>query len=192
MLSLTHFSLGCATALAIAQPKDMNEAVTFSIVGGLAGLWPDCDLGNSKISKLTNKSIKFLIPLLALCFFTKRQNINIDNIEKLTKFLIGFSTIVGITFLARTRPHREFTHSLLCTLAISVSSWLVGRDLWLCITIGVLSHILIDLLNEKGETLLFPYKKRFSLGLCKSNGLVNNILGAISSLYTLYMLNNVL
>jgi inner membrane protein len=44
---------------------------------------------------------------------------------------------------------------------------------------------LIDLLNKKGEQLLFPFKKRFCFNLCKSDGMVSKslfMLGAIISL----------
>lgn len=176
MLALAHFTLGSATAVAVCQPKNISQAIPVGLIGGLFGIWPDCDLGDSKVSKLADNATKFIIPVLLLCYLIKREGVNIYHMEKFIKFFLGVGIFIGFTFFGRSRPHREFTHSLLCAVILSAGAYLMIPDLWQAVLVGTLSHIGIDLLNEKGETILFPIKKKFKLGICKSNGIVNSVL----------------
>ena len=41
--------------------------------------------------------------------------------------------------------------------------------------IAFASHLALDFLNHKGEQLLYPYRKRFSLGICSASGLMNRL-----------------
>ena len=43
--------------------------------------------------------------------------------------------------------------------------------------LGLLLHLILalDFLNHKGEQLLYPYRKRFSLGICSASGLMNRL-----------------
>lgn len=41
--------------------------------------------------------------------------------------------------------------------------------------IAFASHLALDFLNHKGEQLFYPYRKRFSIGICSASGLVNRL-----------------
>ncbi len=43
-------------------------------------------------------------------------------------------------------------------------------------TLGYASHLVIDLLNKKCEKLIWPMKKGFSLNICSSRGLINELM----------------
>jgi inner membrane protein len=56
--------------------------------------------------------------------------------------------------------------------------------------IGFATHLLLDLLNRKGEQLLYPLKNTYCLGVCSSSGVVNDILfafGLVATIFLLYM-----
>lgn len=43
------------------------------------------------------------------------------------------------------------------------------------LTLGVLSHILLDMLNPKGVCLFFPWKKKISIGKIRTGGVIEKI-----------------
>ncbi len=76
--------------------------------------------------------------------------------------------------------HREFTHSIIGTIFISyLMYFILGRFkidsqyvnmFTIAFTIGLISHILLDIITISGVVLFYPiYKKRIRIGLFKSN-----------------------
>lgn len=57
--------------------------------------------------------------------------------------------------LSKSLKHRSVTHSLLFLLISTILSPYLG--------IGVLTHILLDMLNPEGVRLFFPYKKKMKV-----------------------------
>lgn len=101
------------------------------------------------------------------------------------------STISGkhklISFIARIFfGHRKFTHSLLGLAAAGGILYLIALFVsipymgWIAsgLLCGILSHILLDMLNPKGVQLLYPVKTMVSIGKIKTGGLLENIVAS--------------
>lgn len=83
--------------------------------------------------------------------------------------LIAFGSLLpdvdhaGSTFGKAVKPiskrlrHRGFTHSILFLIITTIISPYLGM--------GVLTHILLDLMNPKGVELLYPHKKNYKIPL---------------------------
>lgn len=188
MLAVAHFTAGCATAITLCQPKKLTDMVTVGLVGGFAGIWPDCDLANSKISKQANEAMRILLVLLVFSALVVREGINIYDMKRLMTFFGGIFIFIAFTMVSRTRPHREFTHSLVCAIGLFLVAKVAIPEYAIAVLVGILSHVLLDILNTKGVMLLFPFKKGFKLGLCKSNGMVNKIIPVVCVVYVGVML----
>jgi inner membrane protein len=73
-----------------------------------------------------------------------------------------FMPLAGILQLLRIK-HRTMTHSLICLVGLAVLlSSLPPFFKWTCL-LAYASHPLIDLFNEKGVALLWPWNRRFRL-----------------------------
>lgn len=183
MLAVAHFTTGCATAITLCQPKKLTDVITVGLIGGLAGIWPDCDLGNSKISKQANNTMKILLPLLMFSALVAHEGINIYDMKRFITFFGGIFVFIAFTIISRTRPHREFTHSLICAIGLFIAAKFIITEYAMAVLVGLLSHIVLDILNTKGVIVFFPFKKGFKLGLCKSNGIVNQIIPVVCIIY---------
>ncbi len=180
----THAAVGVATALTGCAlfPYLASGGVLTVATGTLvciAGAWfPDLDLGRSKGSKAMNKLLTILIPMLVLVL--GGQSVGLWKLEQFGvrgTSLLFFCILLLIGVWSRTRPHREFTHSFLALVGTTLLVGLIfGKELWVWYGIGYLSHLLIDLLNGKGEALLWPMGERFCFKMCSASGVVNQIL----------------
>lgn len=67
------------------------------------------------------------------------------------------------SFICAIVKHRTFTHSLLWMVVVSLIGLLLKVNTWaiLGLNIGILSHLILDMLNPTGVPLLYPYKKKF-------------------------------
>lgn len=180
----THAAVGAATALVscvlhpvmmAGQPINVVVGTAAAIVGAL---FPDLDSGKSKGNKLMNKVLVYLVPATVLL-------LGADWLGLFSIRYFGFSLhgigMLGLLILfglfVRTRPHRELSHSLLSLVGTTVLVALgVGGQMWVWYGIGYLSHLLADLLNRKGESLLWPLPEKFHLNLCSSSGVVNQMM----------------
>lgn len=58
---------------------------------------------------------------------------------------------------------------------------------------GVVSHLILDLLNPKGIPLLWPWRKRFALPVTKSGGLLDRLIGAMLwMIFTILLLQSIM
>lgn len=84
--------------------------------------------------------------------------------RKMRAISIPLSAVVG---------HRGITHSLLA-VAIAVAGLLVWGlgTMTAPIMIGYLSHLVADGLTPSGVPLLWPNRRRFTVNLCRTGGIV--------------------
>ena len=183
MTGKTHFMVGAATAVTVAQPQKVSDFALLTVVGGLFGMWADCDEKKSKISQMSNKAI--VVCTIALVLIVGTQKIDIYHPSNMVNFFLGLCVIAGVTYAGRLRPHREATHSLLAVVLLGVIGYMLLPKYPYAGLIASLSHIVIDLPNKKGITLFFPIKKRISFNICKSDGIVSTVLLAIATLMML-------
>ena len=73
-------------------------------------------------------------------------------------------------------------HSLAALLGLTACVYVILPPAAPAFAAAYLSHIGVDLLNRRGEQLLWPLQRRFALGLCRSDGAVNALLCAASTL----------
>lgn len=85
-------------------------------------------------------------------------------------------------------PHRTITHSLL----IAAAAWFISPYL----SLGMLSHIMLDMLTPAGVSLLWPWGERIRVPvihhLIPSGGLIDYGLGAVLGLVDVYLLWNLI
>ena len=107
-------------------------------------------------------------------------------------------------FISKTFKHRRATHSLL-TLAIFILALQnshrlnIAADFFELIVLGLMighiSHILLDLITPAGIALLYPIKKKVSLGTFKSDGvgeiLLNQIFLIGNALIIVYLIYSI-
>ena len=91
--------------------------------------------------------------------------------------------------------HRGMTHSLPFDLVFFVLGVIMGKTLGTAgfligagITVGVFSHIILDMLNPAGVQLFFPLPMKISIGSIKTGGLGDFIVRIVLSIFSVAML----
>lgn len=170
----THAALGAATALVIIRPAEPKTLIATAAVGAFAGILPDIDTGGKVASIIHKITLAFIC---IVCFFVCQAALTgstvIESIDDsgMAINMLGLAILIGFSIFGDTQPHRGFTHSVLALLISSFSAYLIFKNLALAFCIGYASHLLIDMVNKKGEQLLYPMPNRWCLNLCKANGL---------------------
>lgn len=170
----THAALGAAIALVVIRPAEPATLIATAAVGAFAGILPDIDTGG-KVAPIIHKITAAFICIV--CFFVGQAALTgstvIESIDGsgIAVNLLGLAILIGFSIFGGTQPHRGFTHSVLAMLIASFSAYLIFKNLALAFCIGYASHLLIDLVNKKGEQLLYPMPNRWCFNLCKANGL---------------------
>lgn len=190
----THAAAGLAAGLAVVvvSGQEFNfitaTGVCWSVVGSL---FPDLDQPYSKGNKLIAKVLPFVLATLCLCVFKGSRG----SLARQYGFkAVGIVGILLLAFFCKTRPHREFSHSVVAIAAGSLCVLLCsGVFASLLFSIGYLSHLGLDLFNVKGESLLYPSKQKFCLRLCSADGVANKIIRILCScLSVLFLAGGVL
>lgn len=178
MQGKTHATVGAATALLFSPTATLSTFGTTAFLGIVGALMPDTDIRGSLGSKATKKIAADVASVcVAFAVGIASKTITVDEtIFTNCKSLISGLALIGLCIFGSTQPHRGIMHSLPMMALASFLMWVVNPTYVLPFVIGYASHLVLDVLNYKGEQLLFPLKKKFSLGLCKSDGIVNNIL----------------
>ncbi|MFW6008870.1 MAG: metal-dependent hydrolase [archaeon] len=85
-------------------------------------------------------------------------------------------------FIRKIDKHRTFTHSLYgisffyFSLYFILTSCNISASLINFFLIGMVSHILSDMLTYKGVAIFYPYKKFYGLKLIKTNSIEENFI----------------
>lgn len=191
MLGKTHITIGMAAALAITQPATAPELVCAVAGGGLGGWISDVDVRENPNAIDVAKSLPAIAVVLgASCALDKFGGLGVIN--SITAgwgpaAVVGVGLFVALTLIGMTRPHRTFTHSLPCCVLWGLSVTLVNADLGAAFSIGLASHIILDLFNMTGEQLFFPLKSTFCFGACPSDGQANQVLGGVGLIASLIL-----
>ena len=99
--------------------------------------------------------------------------------------VFGVALMFILCWFGRKQPHRTFMHSILGVVTISLASYLIFTEVWIYMAIGMVSHILLDLLNKKKIMLLYPLKKpKFAFGICHADSTLNTVLFYVFSVAT--------
>lgn len=175
----THAALGTAVALCVAQPKEPLDVTLTILVGAFTGILPDIDTKDSRVQPIMYK-ITFGFVVLMLCFaavsFVQQNSVlELMNNSGHAAQLLGVAILIAFSLYGSKQPHRGFTHSLIAAATASFSAVLLYSKLTFAFVLGYMSHLAIDLLNMKGEQLLWPLDKRFCFKLCTASGRIADI-----------------
>lgn len=184
MRGKTHIAAGAAAAVALLDPTGAAEVVALGLVGAAGGLLPDADLLKSNGSKDASACAGLVALGIAGAMFVDRVvpfglSVLITGSMGPQPYL-GIAGILATTAFGVSRPHREFTHSLLFCACSMVAVCAVCPLLAAPLGAGLISHLVLDLLNKRGLCLFWPAKRRICLGLCASGGVIDAVVGMAS------------
>lgn len=189
MTGKTHAMVGaaCATTMACIPSMSM-PLVSAMFCGALGGVLPDVDIKQSKAGKYAKRvAVWACISVLAFVAFMQRgiapaNLLSGHSLRVCARVLVSIGMLVCLWLAGIQCGHRSVTHSLFALVWVMLASALLGTEIALCVCIGYASHLAIDLLNKKGEQLLFPLEKRYCIGVCSANGKVDQILRLIGGI----------
>lgn len=179
----THIAFGVAVSAAMVHTADI-KTLLITIAGATIGsAIPDLDSYNSELSQILNKITAIIVSTIIICAVVSYM-FKIDIIDKIIQFknitniLIGTLIFLLVSILGSYTKHRTFMHSVVCMgIYYFVLSTFLSQSFTVPFVVGMLSHIVLDLLNHVGVSVLCPFsEKRFCLDLCDSDGIVNRIL----------------
>ena len=189
----THIAFGIAVNLAIAHTGDIKTLLVTIAGAAVGSSISDLDSSNSESSQILNK-ITFVIVAIVALFFIINYLFGLKIIDKivehgnLTNILIGTLLFLFVSILGSYTKHRTFMHSFTCVaIYYVVLSSFLSQTFVIPFSIGMISHIVLDLLNHIGVGIFCPLtEKRFCIDICDSNGVVNSLLFYISVVVAAY------
>lgn len=186
----THIAFGVAVSTAMVHTGDIKTILIAMAGATIGSAIPDLDSYNSEFSQILNKITGIIVATITICLAIS-YILKIDIIDKIvqyknvTNILIGTLIFLFVSILGSNTKHRTFMHSFLCLLIYYlVLSTFLSQSFAVPFAVGMLSHILLDLLNHIGVAVLCPISdKRFCLDLCDSDGIVNRVLFYLSIVF---------
>lgn len=192
MQGKTHIAGAVALTTLITQPKTIGEfllCVGISAVGGaICDIDVDGSIGSKQLKKVSGFGIVVLL-LLIVALLTGRAEFSsiMTKENSIARTCFGVVAMFILCWFGRKQPHRTFMHSILGVALITLASYLIFTEIWIYMLLGMLSHIVLDLLNKKKIPLLYPLKKpKFALGLCHADSVVNTALFYIFSVMCVF------
>lgn len=187
-----HESVGIAVASGVALlVPAMNGYNRTTLCLGLGcamvgALIPDIDAnGNSKAK------LKFMEMMTSLGLFsvvTIGYALYKGNLQEILSSLfhsvhgIGALLFIIACIVGYNTPHRTFTHWLIGLVCFTFPFILMTNiTLGLWFGVGMLSHQVIDMLNKKKITWLFPLPIDFARYICRSSSHLSSAIGVIST-----------
>lgn len=190
-----HTSVGLATTtgLALLIPSMQYESpLGYSVCLGCAvvgSLIPDIDAnGESRAKRGFQGTMCFLILLtIALSVVSYTSGTLTDLLSSFLSSLrgIGFLLFTLVCIIGYKTSHRTFTHWLIGLICFTIP-FIMMTDLRLGLWFGcgMLSHQLIDMLNKKKITWLYPLHIDFTRYICKASSTLSSIIGVIATILT--------
>ena len=200
MTGKAHTALGVGTALGACElmgcvgGSDLSKVGLCVVVAATAATLPDIDVGAAK--KVYRYSIMGLLAaLVAAVLFAVLKH---GSVGEIPLTLVGLVIVCGLSIFGKNQPHRGFTHSFTALAAYAVGVVLCTggmamkyrRVVVIAFVIAYLSHILIDLLNKKGEQLFYPMPKRYCFKVCTASGVGNEATCLAGAFLTVVLLGN--
>lgn len=121
-----HFELG--------DDFDSKDLIVFVVAGLVASVFPDLDIGNSKIRKFTNRILSISLVILIALYWQMRQDV----------YLIG-AVLIALAFLLLSfSKHRQIFHSWVFWLLVSIGVGYFNAFVGAGILFGSWSHLGLD------------------------------------------------
>jgi membrane-bound metal-dependent hydrolase YbcI (DUF457 family) len=186
----THRAAGLAcsmTVAALAMPDTLTlpGLALGSAAAVMASTLPDCDQYEHNVKAALRCIIEFIIFCVLAQLLT----------EKPTNWQYAVFIIVAIIAGAVT-AHRSATHSVVALAAFSwIFSVMIGdnQELTIWFFVAYASHLVLDILNKRGEMLLWPFsRERFCMRLSKSEGNLGKLIFRVASIWYVVILGLIL
>lgn len=187
MQGQTHLAVGAAltTLVYMPQAKDDPALVLFAVVTGVVGaLIPDIDHPGSIFYVRAKSFFTLLAAYTALTLLiplTVDETISDDNMYFIVRSVAGLALLIITALLSYNSSHRGFSHSLLAGSFYVIGLRMLLPSFHIAFAIGFASHLFLDLLNNKPLRLFFPLVRGKCLCLCRADGVVNDVVCAVSS-----------
>lgn len=192
-----HTALGVGVALGaceltglIATSADIDKVIVCAVASAAAATLPDIDVGAAK--KVYRYSIYGLLAtLVATVLFVFLRH---GKLSSMPLSMIGLILVCGLCIFGKQQPHRGFTHSILAIVLFAIGIIFVTMNMprayrmviRVSFIFSYVSHIVIDLLNKKGEQLLYPLPERYCFKVCSAKG-IGNEMTAISGAFLIIL-----
>lgn len=155
----------------------MTELAAAAAGGALGGTLPDLDVRDSAHPLRDRLARVAAVALLALAIcldatagWPLARRAAQAGLESVA---LGAVALAALCCAARLSAHRSFSHSLLALVGFAVATRLACPPLAPALAAGLASHLVLDLLNYRPLRLLWPARRGFCLGLCKTDGIVD-------------------
>lgn len=179
MLGKTHMAVGVAASL-LLQPHTLPELILGAGTAAVGSVISDIDCGTSESSRRADQII-FVLETIVIGIVVVEAHWHLGLYQRLmsnssvSRIVLACAAFLAICAYGKKTPHRSFFHSFLAGGLLMSSVGVFLPILVPYFGIAFASHLVLDFLNHKGEQLLYPYRKRFSLRICSASGLVNRL-----------------
>lgn len=185
MQKRTHATFGVALASIILAPATTKMAAVTIGASFIGSLIPDIDVSTSDSHKTMNIiAITSLVITIAFLILDYYLNFGLLSLMKknfnIVRTILCFLITILLCAHGLHTPHRTFMHSIVSASIFTVLMYFLFKPGYKAFFIGYIAHILLDLLNKKRVQLFYPFKTKFCLNLCESDGLINNIICTLS------------
>ena len=180
MLGKTHMAVGVAASLLLLQPHTLPELILGAGTAAVGSVISDIDCGTSESSRRADQII-FVLETIVIGIVVVEAHWHLGLYQRLmsnssvSRIVLACAAFLAICAYGKKTPHRSFFHSFLAGDLLMSSVGVFLPILVPYFGIAFASHLVLDFLNHKGEQLLYPYRKRFSLRICSASGLVNRL-----------------
>lgn len=104
-----------------------------------------------------------------------------------TSLLIGTAVFIAVCIYGIRTAHRTFMHSILAGVILYFSLRCFCYPLSKPFSIGFASHLILDFFNRKKVQYLWPIPWRIGLNKYPSDGKLNNVLGGLGTVGSIFM-----
>ena len=172
MLGKTHMAVGVAASLLLLQPRTLPELILGAGAAAVGSVISDIDCGTSESSRRADQII-FVSETIVIGIAAVEAHWHLGLYQRLmsnssvSHIVLACAAFLAVCAYGKKTPHRSFLHSFL-TGGLLMSC--VGVFLPMLVSyfgIAFASHLALD--------FLYPYRKRFSLGICSASGLMNRL-----------------
>lgn len=187
-----HTSIGLATASGIAllaPTMNGHDKITLELGLGCAvvgALIPDIDANGDSKAKIEFRKVISLLSIFGIV--TVGYALTTGRLQEIASSFfhsmhgVGALLFLIVCIIGYNTPHRTFTHWLIGLVCFIISFILMTNiTLGIWFGVGMLSHQVIDMLNKKKITWLFPLPIDFARYICKASSRLSTIIGYIAT-----------
>ena len=178
----THLAAGYAAVLWTFSPDTIAELILCTGTAAIGSVVSDVDASASRskndLAKVSAVTFLSIAGVLAVDHFAGTDIASrFSSSTSLVRLFTGFLIFLGVCIFGEHLPHRSFMHSIAGIAIVTISFSLILPSAAPYMSVSMLSHILLDMLNKKKIQLFYPLPKpRIGFGICSADGSINNLL----------------